>query len=86
MKSIWKYRLPLTSVGTIRMQRNATVLKVDKQQESLCLWAMVDTEADTEEVTFTIVGTGHKFSTTLGTYVGTVLVHNDSIVLHVFKH
>ena len=82
-RTIWKFRL-LPGFG-VKMPRGAKVLHAGGQGEELCVWALCDPEAPTEERRFDVYGTGHPCPADLGPYVGTALLGNGSLVLHVFE-
>ena len=91
MAKIYKYELS-NLLGDVRdrveiqMPAGATVLHVNKQGTTLCLWAMVPDDAPMVKRTFLIKGTGHQFILSDGlAYIGTVHFRNDRLVLHVFE-
>ena len=83
MESIWKYTLEITDLQTVEMPSGAIILSVDNQDGSLCLWALVDTEAAKEEVCIEIIGTGNPVFSATRQFIGTVLM--GSLVWHVFE-
>jgi hypothetical protein len=85
MKQIWKYELPKES-NTISMPKNAEVLSVEPQNNKVCIWAKVDPSKYLENRTFVIFGTGHNIDNDINLhFIGTVLLFDGSIVLHVFE-
>lgn len=88
MKTIWKFPLPVTDFQKIEMPKGAEVLSAQVQGVSLCLWAMVDPEAETELRGFWIIGTGHpiEHEKNLGRFIGTTQMYNGSLIWHVFEH
>jgi hypothetical protein len=87
-KAIWKYQL---QPGTTRvmMPVGAKALHVDKQANdtSIFAWFLVTPKDTREEIrTFHVIGTGHEINDErLGDYLGTVLLYDDKIVVHVFE-
>lgn len=84
--TIWKYVL---SPGMpVRMPRGATVLHAAGQGDDLCVWALVDPQAPTEERRFDVYGTGHPCPApeALGRYVGTAHLNDGALVFHVFEY
>ena len=61
MKTIWKYPIHITDEIRLEMPMGATVLDVQMQGSSLCLWALVDTHKPLETRRFRIFGTGNPF-------------------------
>jgi hypothetical protein len=58
-KRIWKYQLDfLNHYQVIEMPRNAMILSGQIQEEILCVWAMVDPDAEKERRHFEIFMTG----------------------------
>ena len=86
MRVIYKYILKEQDVNVILMPEYATILKVDRQQDQLCLWAEVDTERSRIPYTIRIFGTGNTLpEDEMLTYLDTVVM--DYFVWHVYlKH
>ncbi len=87
MSRIFKYPLRL-SVGDrheVMMPKGARVLSVDVQYREPTLWAQVDEENEPEKRVFRLVGTGHDFADQGARFIGTVILLNGDLVLHVFE-
>ena len=87
-KIVYKYALyPITDYITILLPTGAHVLHVAEQNGQPHLWALVDPNAEPEERTFRIAGTGHKITAhpELFDYVGTFQMLGGSLVFHVFE-
>ena len=82
MQAIWKYAISRT-VGDIEMPRGAQILCVQIQDDDICLWATVNTDAPKEIRTFVIYGTGHNHPVIEGVHIGTV--QQRGLVWHVFE-
>ena len=84
MKTIFKYPLSVTDTQVLKMPKNADVFSAQFQGEQLCVWGLVDTEAELEDREFRIFGTGQPFEV-LGMFrfVDTVQ-QGDYFVWHVF--
>jgi hypothetical protein len=85
VKTVWKYAIPVHDLPTIRMQRGAQLLHVAPQGSELCVWALVDPQAQTEDVTLRILGTGHPATDKPGRYIGTAHMMGGALVWHVFQ-
>ena len=84
--SVWKYLLlipALPEIQDVLMPLGAEVLSVAGQNEYPCLWARVDPEAELETRRFRVCETGAPGAE--GEHVGTVLLYNGALVLHVFE-
>ncbi|EPW3423916.1 DUF7352 domain-containing protein [Klebsiella pneumoniae] len=89
MQTIWKYVFDETET-TFNMPSGATILCVGAQEDDVCLWALVDTEAPVEPWRFVMVGTGQKLSEDFCSdrFVGTTQVNlsgTNFVVFHVFE-
>jgi hypothetical protein len=89
-QSIWKFPLKTTDYQKVKMPVNAKILCVQAQNETPCIWAIVNTEAEQEEREFEIYGTGHPFyeGDHYGKekmFVGTYQLRNGGLVFHVFE-
>lgn len=86
MLTVWKYELGLTELDVIAMPKNARILHVREQDETACIWALVDPqETELEARSFCVYGTGHRIPNRLGEYIGTVHLMAGSLVFHVFE-
>lgn len=88
MSTIWKYELEIAP-QQVSMPKGAKILSVANQDGEICLWALVDQHAPTEERSIEVIGTGwnldkeHKSISSELTFIGTVLV--GPYVWHVFE-
>jgi hypothetical protein len=88
MKTIWKYILEPDKLS-ITMPKNAKILTVREQHGSICMWAEVDSENETETRVFSIYGTGHRMPRGMGLqehYIGTAMLSDGNLVFHVYEH
>jgi hypothetical protein len=85
-KRIFKYELRSDGIN-ISMPKGAEILTVQSQNRTLCLWALVDPEADKEIRYFEVFRTGHPVGYDMGVtrnYIATV--QDGSFVWHVFEY
>jgi hypothetical protein len=83
MKAVWKFVIHPYAMNM--MPVGAKPLSVHAQGDDLFLWALVDTEAELEDREFVIVGTGHELPDHAGEFLGTALLADGRLVLHVFE-
>lgn len=90
-KAVYKYELPVDDEVSVLLPKGAEVLSVAFQRDTLCIWALVDT--DTTIVgyrVFAIRGTGHPADGLGGhgalttTFLGTAF-HPLGLVFHVWE-
>ena len=87
-KVIWKYILEITDSQELIMPKGACVLTVQVQNNTPCLWALVNPNAEKESRIFETFGTGHPICCATDmhrNYIGTYQTHGDSLVFHVFE-
>ena len=86
MRTIYKYILEERDTNVIQMPELATILKVERQQDQICMWAEVDTTRPLTPYIFRIFGTGNsRPEDEMMTYLNTVIM--DYFVWHVYlKH
>lgn len=87
-KQIYKYKLKTAVNQTLNLPIGAEILCVQMQGENMCLWALVDPNADIEERIIEIYGTGHPINYDMGIsrkYISTVQV-NQYLVFHIFEY
>ena len=83
--TIWKYELRPDG-ATVGIPEGFKVLDVQVQHKTVCVWALVDPEAEQVSTTFRVYGTGHDLPPEVAAmeYVGTFQLHGGSLVFHVF--
>lgn len=79
---VYKYELPTDDRVELALPQGAELLTVGVQDDKLMLWARIDPSEPTVHRRFRVAGTGHPAAT--GTYVGTAMLYNGRLVLHVF--
>ena len=85
MSVIYKYPLAAMDEQKVAMPRGAHILCIDVQRGVYCLWALVDPEAEKEQRTFSIVGTGHQIADAARLdYIGSAQL-GDALIFHVFE-
>lgn len=82
---VFKQVLDITGMQTIKLPIGFKILSLANQNENLCLWYLCDPEMENEEIEIFIFGTGHEVGNFTGQFLGTVLMHNNQLVWHVFK-
>jgi hypothetical protein len=88
MKTIWKFQLELTEAQQIWLPNSAEILCVQMQGRTPCLWASLDSQAETWPWMIYLVGTGQPIPEVKGlNYIGTVQMGQFSqFVWHVFTN
>ena len=88
---VYKYPIPTIDCFSLLLPRGAKVLCVQPQGDAVCIWALVDPDAEKLSRKFYIVGTGHELGSEVSTrdaaeaYVGTFQVHGGTLVFHLFE-
>jgi hypothetical protein len=89
MKTIWKYELKIADTETVIMPKGASILCVQIQYVTPCVWALVDPEEEEgEEHHFEMFGTGFNIREKAGIkrkYIGTIQIPNTGLVFHLFE-
>lgn len=87
MRSIRKYTLKLKPRQTVSMPRSAKLLSVHAQQNVPRLWALIEDDMEPRDRTIFICGTGEDFPNDdmERQFIGTVLLYDGALVLHVFE-
>jgi hypothetical protein len=85
-KRIYKYQITVDDVAHVAMPEEAQILTVQTQDDQPFIWALVDADAEPEERTFFIVGTGNPFPDYADyDYIGTFQQANGLLVWHLFE-
>ena len=89
---VWKFSTKEALEGrngnivSIIMPRDAKIIYIAEQNNDICIWAVVNPEAEKVERSFEIIGTGHLFECDESlTYIGSAQVHDGSFVFHIFE-
>ena len=85
MKTVWKFQLPTEAEFSLLLPKGAKLLHVGQQLNAPVLWALVDTDADSEHRHFRLTGTGHEVEGDNLDYIGTTDIMDGRIVLHLFE-
>ena len=86
MKKIFKFPLQVSDLQKISIPKDSTLLTVQVQKGVPCLWALVDTDKETEERFIRIIGTGNLIPENTLRYIGTFqVIENNWFVGHVFE-
>lgn len=82
---IYKYPLQLMDRQTLSMPDGAKILSIQAQRDQVCLWAMVDENAQEIARTIAIYGTGQPIPDEPGTYMQTFQMAGGNLVFHAFE-
>lgn len=86
MKQIWKYIVLMDDFLEITMPEDSTILTIQAQRGTPCIWVLVDPTAKKVTRHFRLAGTGHPIEPQhAGKYIGTFQIHNGSLVFHLFE-
>jgi len=88
-KEIWKFELETTDHQILKMPLGAEILTVQMQNDTPCLWALVEPSQEKERRFIEIFGTGHPLGYDMGVdrkYISTYQLHGGSLVFHVFEN
>lgn len=85
METIWKFPLLITGMQEVEMPKGAKIISTGTQAEVVCLWAIVDPEAEKEKREIAIVGTGHQMPDRALSFIGTTQMHGGALIWHVFE-
>lgn len=89
MRTIFKWPLPLQDQVVIYpFPRGAKIVHVAEQKgssgKSIYLWAEFDMGGENIRQVFYLVGTGQSVPTTTAVHVGTTVILDDQVVVHVY--
>jgi len=84
-KEIWKFQLEKPGVHDISIPIGSELLTVQVQQGIVCLWAIVEPNAEKVLRSIEVVGTGVPIDREARMkYIGTIQLYSGSLVFHVF--
>jgi hypothetical protein len=85
MKTIWKWNIAVTDRQTVNIPEGGEILDVQVQGASMCIWVLVNPDAQAKPRTLYVYGTGHTLPDYPGRYVGTFQIAKGSLVFHLFE-
>ena len=87
MRTVWKYDIPKEQDFHINLPKGAEFLTIALQGTEPKMWFLVNDKKELFETRhFKLIGTGIPIDESLNLqYLGTFLVWNDTIVIHVFE-
>lgn len=88
MTTIWKFSIPVKDRIKLDMPKGAKILTVQTQYPDASLWAIVDSEVQTEQRYFELYGTGHDMHEPragVRQYIGTFQMREGGLVFHLFE-
>jgi hypothetical protein len=86
-KQIWKFAINANRFA-VEMPKNAEILTVQVQNETPCIWALVNPESPKELRHFEFYGTGHDIHCDMGIerkYINTFQLDGGALVFHLFE-
>lgn len=83
MLTIWKYRVATKTV--LQIPKGGRVLSVDEQNGDIYIWVLANPNAEKEDRTFLVYGTGHDIPDNPMWFVGTVQLMGGKLVFHIFE-
>lgn len=84
-KSIFKYEIKMEDSQIVMMPKNAEILCSDVQYGKMCLWALVNPNAEKESRLIIVKGTGHSIDEENMKYIGTNQMMEGHLVWHIFE-
>ena len=88
MKTIYKYNVEITDRQEIELPTGAQLLCVQEQNNTINIWALVESDAKSEIIVIEAYGTGHPYALDTDRerqYIGTVQIYGGAQVYHFFK-
>lgn len=85
MKTIFKYELK-SDACDVQMPAGADIVHVGEQRGNICLWAIVDLEANAVTRRFVTVGTGWEIERPESLkHLASIVMEGHALVWHVFE-
>lgn len=86
MQTVYKYQLSQNRETQVELPKGAEILKVDVQNDTICLWAKVNPDKKKKEArTFEVFGTGHPMPDFERRFLNTFFVQGGTYVFHAFE-
>ena len=83
-QTIYKYPIPVEDRVVIEMPEGASVLSVQMQGLTPCVWVLCNPDAPKRPRALRIYGTGHTLPEDPGRFIGTFQMHGGALVFHLF--
>jgi hypothetical protein len=82
---IYKYPFSVAGEFDLQLPRGSSLLSVQVQAGTPCLWALVDADEPQASRHFRVFGTGHPVPKFSGSFVGTFQLEGGALVFHLFE-
>lgn len=92
MRKIYKYKLETTDLQVVEVPKldgtssfKEQLLNIEVQNETPCMWCLVDEKEEAQEIKIRIVGTGNPMPVlSKDDYLGSYMQCDGRLVFHVF--
>ena len=82
--TIWKFDIGESFDSWMEMPKGAKILSVQIQKGRLCLWAIVNPDAERVPRHIVVVGTGHELGFCNGAFINTIQMAGGDLIWHIF--
>jgi hypothetical protein len=85
MIAVWKFPFPVNDALELEMPADSKILSVQVQNDTPCLWALVDSTRERQTRKFRIYGTGHPCFSEVEQFIATFQMLDGGLVFHLFE-
>ena len=83
--AVWKYEIEITDYFDLQIPEGSTILSVQVQERTPCLWALVNPNNPKRTYKFRLAGPGHPVKIEESdNYLGTFQMQGGALVFHLF--
>lgn len=87
MLTIFKYPVPAMDKFELELPEGAKILSFQTQRNNICIWALVNPDAQTVRRQFRLAGTGHSIyhQKSQLKFIGTTKLQDGDLIFHLFE-
>lgn len=87
LRKVFKYPIDIIDLQYIMLPKDAEIIsaQIQGENEALCLWALVDPNAENKKRLIKIAGTGHEIHEADLKFINTFQIFHGKGVFHVFE-
>lgn len=83
--NVYKYAIPMADSFSLHMPKSAEIIHVAVQDNKPYMWARVNPNNEPELRVFRLAGTGHTLAANVTKHLGSFMLHDESLVFHLFE-
>lgn len=86
MRRVYRATIPVIADRRVVSMTGPILHVAARQEDSVEVWWLHDTDIEPVDRAFQVVGTGHDLASALATHIGSAITPSGNLVWHLFEH